>query len=99
MSLKLYATLGSPAVRGTLLTVRALGLKDQIQILPIDLFSLDHLKPEFVAVSTKTKLGQHVSFLFLEKSFTYSSSARRRQLHSLGQPRYKRLFSQQICRK
>nr|QVK45127.1 GSTe3 [Pagiophloeus tsushimanus] len=49
MTLKLYATLGSPAVRGTLLTIRALGLKEQVQIIPVDLFSLDQLKPEFIA--------------------------------------------------
>nr|AII79438.1 glutathione S-transferase [Dendroctonus armandi]QFU14634.1 glutathione S-transferase GSTe3 [Dendroctonus armandi] len=49
MSLKLYATLGSPAVRGTLLTIEALGLKDKVQIIPVELFNLEHLKPEFVA--------------------------------------------------
>lgn len=52
MSLKLYATLGSPAVRGTLLTIEALGLKDKVHIIPVELFNLEHLKPEFVAVST-----------------------------------------------
>nr|UUB32739.1 glutathione S-transferase GSTe3 [Dendroctonus valens] len=49
MSLKLYATLGSPPVRSTLLTIAALGLKDKVKLVPVDLFNFDHLKPEFVA--------------------------------------------------
>ncbi|ENN79728.1 glutathione S-transferase 1-like [Dendroctonus ponderosae] len=50
MSLKLYATLGSPPVRSTLLTIAALGLKDKVKLIPVDLFNFqDHLKPEFVA--------------------------------------------------
>ncbi|XP_060520798.1 uncharacterized protein LOC132698622 [Cylas formicarius] len=48
MVLKLYAAIGSPAVRGTLLTIEALGLKN-VEIVPVDLFAGEHLKPEFVA--------------------------------------------------
>nr|AVT42185.1 glutathione S-transferase e6 [Lissorhoptrus oryzophilus] len=47
-SVKLFSTLGSPAVRGTLLTIRALGLKDKIKIIPINLVNGDHLQPEFI---------------------------------------------------
>ncbi|CAG9761827.1 unnamed protein product [Ceutorhynchus assimilis] len=48
MALKLYSTLGSPAARASILTLRALGLKDKIQIINVNLVALDHLKPEYV---------------------------------------------------
>lgn len=51
MSLKLYSALGSPAVRSTLLTIRALGIKDKVKIVEVNIRNQEQLKPEFIKLN------------------------------------------------
>lgn len=50
-SLKLYGAKISPCVRAVLMTVEALKLSADVELVPVDLFTGGHQTPEFISVS------------------------------------------------
>lgn len=50
-SLKLYGAKISPCVRAVLMTVEALELSADVELVPVDLFTGGHQTPQFISVS------------------------------------------------